>query len=127
MYRLILIGAGGFIGSVLRYLVSGYVQELSNSVDFPYGTLAVNFIGCLLIGFFTQLAEMYGAFNVETRAFLIIGLLGGFTTFSTFGNDTVNLLRHGESSLAFLNIAAHILAALFLVWAGRTLAYLLWR
>jgi camphor resistance protein CrcB len=58
MYRLILIGAGGFIGSVLRYLVSGYVQELSNSVDFPYGTLAVNLIGCLLIGFLTQLAEM---------------------------------------------------------------------
>ncbi|MBO9367325.1 MAG: fluoride efflux transporter CrcB [Chloroflexi bacterium] len=127
MYRLILIGAGGFIGSVLRYLVSGYVQELSNSVDFPYGTLAVNLIGCLLIGFLTQLAEMYGAFNVETRAFLIIGLLGGFTTFSTFSNDTVNLLRLGESSLAFLNIAAHILAALFLVWAGRTLAYLIWR
>jgi CrcB protein len=70
---------------------------------------------------------MYGAFNVETRAFLIIGLLGGFTTFSTFSNDTVNLLRLGESSLAFLNIAAHILAALFLVWAGRTLAYLIWR
>jgi CrcB protein len=127
MYRLILIGAGGFIGSVLRYLVSGYVQELSNSVDFPYGTLAVNLIGCLLIGFLTQLAEMYGAFNVETRAFLIIGLLGGFTTFSTFSNDTVNLLRLGESSLAFLNIAAHILAALFLVWAGRTLVYLIWR
>jgi CrcB protein len=127
MYRLILIGAGGFIGSVLRYLVSGYVQELSNSVDFPYGTLAVNLIGCLLIGFLTQLAEMYGAFNVEMRAFLIIGLLGGFTTFSTFSNDTVNLLRLGESSLAFLNIAAHILAALFLVWAGRTLAYLIWR
>jgi len=127
MYRLILIGAGGFIGSVLRYLVSGYVQELSNSVDFPYGTLAVNLIGCLLIGFLTQLAEMYGAFNVETRAFLIIGLLGGFTTFSTFSNDTVNLLRLGESSLAFLNIAAHILAALLLVWAGRTLAYLIWR
>jgi fluoride exporter len=127
MYRLILIGAGGFIGSVLRYLVSGYVQELSNSVDFPYGTLAVNLVGCLLIGFLTQLAEMYGAFNVETRAFLIIGLLGGFTTFSTFSNDTVNLLRFGESSLAFLNIAAHILAALFLVWAGRTLAYLIWR
>jgi CrcB protein len=127
MYRLILIGAGGFIGSVLRYLVSGYVQELSNSVDFPYGTLAVNLIGCLLIGFLTQLAEMYGAFNVETRAFLIIGLLGGFTTFSTFSNDTVNLLRLGESSLAFLNIAAHILAALFLVWAGRALAYLIWR
>jgi CrcB protein len=127
MYRLILIGAGGFIGSVLRYLVSGYVQELSNREIRSKGTLAVNLIGCLLIGFLTQLAEMYGALNVETRAFLIIGLLGGFTTFSTFSNDTVNLLRLGESSLAFLNIAAHILAALFLVWAGRTLAYLIWR
>ncbi len=127
MYRLILIGAGGFIGSVLRYLISGYVQELSKSVDFPYGTLTVNLIGCLLIGFLTQLAEMYGAFNVETRAFLIIGLLGGFTTFSTFSNETVNLLRLGEISLAFVNIAVHILAALFLVWAGRALAYLIWR
>ncbi len=127
MHRLILVGAGGFIGSVLRYLVSGYVQELSQSVDFPYGTLTVNLIGCFLIGFLTQLAEMYGAFGVEARAFLVIGFLGGFTTFSTFSNETMNLLRLGESWLAFANVAVHVFAALLLVWLGRGLVYLLWR
>ncbi len=123
----IVIGTGGFIGSVFRYLLSGYVQQLTKSVDFPYGTLAVNLIGCFVIGFLSQLAEMRGAFTDELRAFLFVGFLGGFTTFSTFGNETMNFLRLGEGRFALLNVGLHILAGLALVWLGRTVAYLIWR
>ena len=126
MYRIILIGLGGFIGSVLRYLVSGYVQDLSGSIGFPYGTLAVNLAGCFIIGFLSYLADMRGVFTVETRALVFVGVLGGFTTFSTFGNETLNLLRDGENIYALLNIGIHILFGLGFVWLGRTAAFLIW-
>jgi CrcB protein len=104
-----------------------YVQGLLKSADFPYGTIAVNLIGCLLISFLSQLAESQGVFTSETRAFLFIGCLGGFTTFSTFGNETVNLFRDNENFFAFLNVAMHFILGLGSVWLGRTLAYLIWR
>ncbi len=126
MYRIILVGLGGFIGSVLRYLVSGYVQDLSGSIGFPYGTLAVNLAGCFIIGFLSYLADMRGVFTVETRALVFVGVLGGFTTFSTFGNETLNLLRDGENIYALLNIGIHILFGLGFVWLGRTAAFLIW-
>jgi CrcB protein len=125
--KLFLIGIGGFLGSILRYVVSGYVQQLSKSIDFPYGTLAVNVIGCLIIGLLSYLADTRGVFSAEVRVFAFVGLLGGFTTFSTFGNETVNFLRRGESVFAFVNVAAHLLLGLMAVWLGRTTAYLLWR
>lgn len=127
MSNLLWIGVGGFLGSILRYLFSGVVQGALRSTDFPYGTLAVNLTGCLLIGLLSQLAESQGAFTVETRAFLFIGLLGGFTTFSTFGNETMNLFRTSESLLAVLNLALHIVLGLGAVWLGRTFAFLIWR
>jgi CrcB protein len=127
VYNILLIGAGGFIGSILRYLFSGTIQGLLKSADLPYGTLAVNFIGCLVIGFLSQVAESQGAFRPETRAFVFIGLLGGFTTFSTFSNETFNLFRDTENLLAYGNIAMHIILGLGGVWLGRTLAHLLWR
>jgi CrcB protein len=121
------MGAGGFLGSILRYLFSGYIQGVLRSAGFPYGTLAVNILGCLLIGFLSELAESQGAFRPEARAFMFIGFLGGFTTFSTFSNETVNLLRASENLLAYANIAMHIILGLGAVWLGRTLAHLLWR
>ena len=127
MSNLLFIGFGGFLGSILRYLFSGYVQGLLRSADFPYGTIAVNLTGCLIIGFLSQLAESQGVFTSETRAFLFIGLLGGFTTFSTFGNETMNLFRDSENIFAFLNVALHFLLGLGAVWLGRTFAYLIWR
>lgn len=127
MSNLLLIGFGGFLGSVLRYLFSGSVQGLLKSADFPYGTIAVNLTGCFIIGFLSQLAESQGVFTSEARAFLFIGFLGGFTTFSTFGSETVNLFRDSENLLAFLNVAMHFIFGLGSVWLGRTLAYLLWR
>jgi CrcB protein len=122
-----LAGIGGFVGSILRYSVSGLVQDLSRSIDFPYGTLAVNFLGCLAIGFLSQLAESRGYFTAETRTLVFIGVLGGFTTFSAFSNETINLWREGESLLASLNIGAHLVLCLGAVWAGRAVAYQIWK
>ena len=127
MMKLLLIGSGGFIGSVLRYLVSGSAQTASQSIAFPYGTLAVNVIGCFLIGFLSELAQSRSLFSPDTRAFLIVGILGGFTTFSAFGNETMNLLRDGEQALAMMNVSAQILLGLGAVWLGYTLAYQIWR
>ena len=127
MLNVFIVGVGGFIGSVLRYLVSGWAQGLSKSLDFPYGTLAVNLIGCFVIGFLGQLAEARGIFTSETRLLVFIGLLGGFTTFSSFGNDTLNLARSGQMFNALGNVAVNIIFGLLLVWLGRTVAYLVWR
>jgi len=125
--KLILVGIGGAFGSILRYSVSGLVQDLSKSIAFPYGTLVVNLIGCLTIGFLSQLAESRGYFTAETRALVFVGILGGFTTFSTFGNETMNLWREGESSFAALNIVAHLVLGLGAVWLGRGVAFQIWR
>ena len=127
MGKLLLAGVGGFLGSVLRYSVSGFVQGLSRSIDFPYGTLAVNLLGCFAIGFLSQLAETRGIFTAETRTLVFIGVLGGFTTFSAFGNETINLWREGESLLAAGNVAAHLVLCLGAVWISRAMAYQIWR
>lgn len=93
----IFVALGGALGSVFRYLLAAWTQSASKSIDFPYGTLVVNLFGCFVIGFLAQLAESRGVFTPQSRAFVFIGMLGGFTTFSSFGNETVNLLRDGES------------------------------
>ena len=124
---LVLIGTGGFIGSILRYLLSGYVQQLSKSIQFPFGTLAVNVVGCVLVGFLAELADQRGFLSEETRGFLIVGFLGGFTTFSAFGNETMNLLRSGELWLAGANIIGHMLLSVIAVWIGYSTASLIWK
>jgi CrcB protein len=121
------VALGGALGSVSRYLLGTWTQSLSKSIDFPYGTLTVNLIGCFIIGFLSQLAETRGAFTPESRAFVFIGILGGFTTFSSFGNDTLNLLRDGETFNALANIGANVILGLLLVWLGRMVAYWIWK
>jgi fluoride exporter len=127
LVNILLVGFGGFIGSVLRYLASGYVQQSMKSIDFPYGTLAVNVIGCFVIGFLAQLAEERGVFTSQSRSFVFVGVLGGFTTFSSFGNETLNLARDGQMMGALANIGANVILGLFAVWLGRTVSYLIWR
>ena len=127
MDKALYVGLGGFIGSVLRYWVSGATQQIANNPAFPLGTLAVNLLGCLVIGFLAQLADTRGVFTPEARLFVFVGILGGFTTFSTFGNETMNFLRGGEGLPVFLNVGVHIFAGLGAVWLGRTLAYWIWR
>jgi len=121
------VGVGGFLGSMLRYWTTGVVQALSHSIGFPYGTLAVNVAGCFAIGFLSALAETRGVFTPEARAFVFVGILGGFTTFSTFGNETMDLLQGGERSLALANVGASVGLGLGAVWLGRGVALLIWR
>jgi CrcB protein len=123
----LLVGLGGAFGSISRYLLGTWIQSFSRSLDFPYGTLTVNLIGCFVIGFLSQLAEARGVFTSESRAFIFVGVLGGFTTFSSFGNDTINLIRAGAMFNALMNIGTNMILGLALVWVGRTVAYLIWR
>jgi CrcB protein len=127
MIKLLLIGAGGFIGSVLRYLLSGLAQTLSQSIAFPYGTLTVNILGCFCIGFLSEVFDTRALISTDMRAFLVVGILGGFTTFSAFGNETMNLIREGDAALALMNVGAQVLLGLGAVWLGYTLAYMIWR
>jgi len=126
-YSVVFVALGGALGSVSRYLLGTWTQTLSKSIDFPYGTLTVNLIGCFVIGVLAQLAETRGAFTQDARAFIFIGILGGFTTFSSFGSDTINLFRDGETFNALLNVGANVIVGLVLVWLGRTIADLIWR
>ncbi len=127
MLNILFVGLGGALGSIGRYLISGWVQTVTKSIQFPYGTLAVNLFGCFVIGFLAQLAETRGVFTSESRLFVFVGILGGFTTFSSFGNETFNLARDGEIWNSLMNIGANVVIGLFAVWLGRTLAYLIWK
>jgi CrcB protein len=121
MTKLLLVGAGGFLGSIARALLSNFVQQTSDSA-FPFGTLAVNALGCLVIGALSQLSETHELFTAETRAFIFVGVLGGFTTYSSFGNETINLWRGGSGWLALVNVAAQLFIGLGAVLLGRWLA-----
>ena len=124
MLNLILIGLGGALGSIFRYLVQGWVQS-GAGIGFPAGTLAVNAAGCAAIGFL--MTSMTGAWMVreEYRLALVVGVLGGFTTFSAFGYETLALLRAGQFGLALANVAAQNVLGLAAAWLGYRLA-LLW-
>jgi len=122
MFNLLIVGIGGFVGSVARYLVGGWVHQLTNNAWFPVGTLAVNMMGCFLIGMLSGLSESQQVFNPETRLFLFIGVLGGFTTFSSFGYETFALARDGEFLAAFFNINLQIFLGLGSVWLGNITA-----
>jgi CrcB protein len=120
--QFLLVGLGGFTGAVLRFGMSGLVENISKNYTFPWPTLAVNLSGCLLIGALSHLAESRGIFNTETRLFVFIGFLGAFTTYSTFSNETIELIRGGRNLLSFLYVGLHLLFGLGSVWLGRAAA-----
>jgi len=124
--NVLMVGVGGALGAVLRYVVSGYVQQLTRSTHFPYGTLAVNLIGCFVIGLLSHVIEYRNIFTPESRALLFVGVLGSFTTFSTFGKESWDLWRRGEETFALLNIGVHVGLGLSMIWLGRTLAHVVW-
>lgn len=115
----LLIALGSAIGGVARYWCSGLVAHRVGEV-FPWGTFAVNVIGCFLIGIMGAMSEPDGRWYVDpgVRQFLMIGVLGGFTTFSSFSLQTLNLLRDGEWLYAAANVAASVAACLLAVWLG---------
>jgi len=113
-----LVGAGGFVGAGLRYLVSGWVYNLVPNAVFPWGTLVVNVVGCLLLGLLGGLAEIRGVLSAATRLFLFIGVLGGFTTFSTLAFETVALADGSQMFRAAANVVAHVVLGLGAAWLG---------
>lgn len=125
MLKLIIVGTGGFIGAILRYLVSGAVQTSLPNTTFPYGTMAVNILGCLLIGIGSGLMAARQIFSPEIRAFLFIGILGSFTTFSTFGLETFNLAKDGQNLMALFYLGFSIVAGFFAVYSGFVISKLI--
>jgi len=116
------IGLGSFIGGVFRYLLSQAIHARFLST-FPFGTLAVNIIGCLFIGMVFEL-NAKGTITQEWRLFLATGILGGFTTFSAFSNETVGLLRDGQIGYASIYVVASVLIGLVFTFIGMTLVKL---
>lgn len=125
MLAIMLVGIGGFLGSVLRYLVGGWVHRVLDNPWFPYGTLFVNLIGCLIIGFLGGLTETRQVFAPETRLFLFLGVLGGFTTFSSFAYETSAFLNDGQILLASFNVGSQVVLGLVAVWLGSCLSRLI--
>jgi len=125
MLGIILVGLGSLIGGVLRYGLSNWTYKILDSPWFPYGTLAVNALGCLVIGFLAGMAETRAAFTPEIRLFVFVGLLGGFTTFSSFALETFALARDTQSVAALANIGLQLASGLLAVWAGSLTAHAL--
>jgi CrcB protein len=125
MVKILLVGTGGFIGSILRYLLGGLVHQVLAKTWFPYGTLTVNIMGCFLIGFLSGISESHQIFNPEIRLLTFIGFLGGFTTFSTFGYETFSFARDGQILASFSNIVFHLILGIGAVWLGNMLSRLL--
>jgi len=117
MMRLLLIGLGGFVGAIARYGLSAWIARHSGGT-FPWGTLAVNVMGCLIIGALMQLVEEQWTISTHTRLFLAVGLLGSFTTFSTFGYETWELLSSADYLRALLNISGNLILGILAVVAG---------
>lgn len=112
-----LVFLGGGIGAVGRYWIGGIVHRFAGA-GFPYGTMAANVGGCLVIGFLMSFFEERFLVSPALRVFLTIGVLGGFTTFSSFSYETIALLRDGGIASAFINIAVTLISCLTATWVG---------
>ncbi len=120
MTHILLVAAGGALGSVLRYLVGLWTLR-SFGPSFPWGTLTVNITGSFLIGVFAEvIARKFGA-SAEMRVFLITGILGGYTTFSAFSLDAITLFERGEPVTALIYVASSVLLSALAVFAGLAL------
>ena len=113
----LIIGIGSFIGGILRYWISGWVQ--SGALTFPLGTLVVNFIGSLVLSLIMYLSEHAGLFSEEIRIFWTIGLLGSFTTMSAFSYESFRLLEQNENMLFGLNMVGTVILMLAAVYLGK--------
>jgi CrcB protein len=118
MKAILLVALGGALGSAARYKLSGWVLHHTVDWRFPAGTFAVNVLGCLVAGVLAGLAEKYDFFSVDARLLLFTGILGGFTTFSAFGLETMFLIRRGEWLIAGSNVAVSVIAGLAALWLG---------
>ena len=115
--RIVYVALGGALGSTARYLLDGAVYRILPAT-FPYGTFVVNLTGCFVFGVLIGMAEDRLVVGSAARAFLLIGVLGGFTTFSSFAFETVQLLRGGEAMRGASNVVGQVIGGLVLLWAG---------
>ena len=118
MTNILFAGLGGFVGAALRYAIGQLALRAPFATAFVLGTVLVNVTGCFLIGFLGGLSVHRGGLSDATRALVVGGMLGGFTTFSTFGFETVELCRTGERGLAVWNVGLHLVLGLGAVWLG---------
>ncbi|WP_287372308.1 fluoride efflux transporter CrcB [Prosthecochloris sp.] len=117
---LLLVGAGGFAGAVARYLVAFLLPFIGTG--FPFGTLTVNMVGCLLIGFVSELSITSSLVSPELRLLLATGFCGGFTTFSSYMYEIASLLRDGEMLYASIYLFGSIIGGIFCLYLGMQLA-----
>jgi CrcB protein len=120
VYTLLLVGLGGFIGAILRYVLGGWIQN--SFVNFPVGTLVINTTGSFFIGLIMYLSEYQGLFSDDTRIFLTIGILGGYTTLSTFGYESFRLIDDSKFALMTVNVVATVLFSIMAVYLGKIVA-----
>ena len=125
--QMLLVALGGACGSVIRYKVSGLVLHHTTTWQFPLGTFLINVLGCFAIGILGALAEQHDLFSPGTRLLLFTGVLGGFTTFSAFGYETVFLLRRGIIQVALLYSGLSVLVGVVAIVGGMKVVELLWR
>ncbi|MGQ4660720.1 fluoride efflux transporter CrcB [Lysobacter sp. F6437] len=125
MKDILLVGIGGFIGSVARYTLGGLVLHVAAQQRFPYSTFAVNVLGCLVMGLLAGAAARYDVFGPGTRLLLFTGVLGGFTTFSAFGLEATQLVRRGEFGVAALYAGSSVVLGIAAVWVGMRVIALL--
>lgn len=118
MKQILLVALGGAMGSVFRYLLSGWILHHATGWRFPFATFTVNLTGCFIVGMLGALVVKYGFFSAETRLFLFTGIAGGFTTFSAFGLETFYLLRQGEVLVAAGYVLSSVAAGLLVLWLG---------
>lgn len=119
--RVLLVAVGGALGAVARYGLGGFVHRYAPPT-FPYGTFVVNVTGCLAFGLIAGLSEQRAVIGPAARTFLLIGVLGGFTTFSTYGFETFGLLRDMELGRALANAAGQVIVGVFALWVGYVIA-----
>ena len=124
--QILIVSLGGALGSVARYKLGGFILHRTASSDFPFSTFSINVFGCFVIGLLSGLVEHHDLFSPSARLLLFTGLLGGFTTFSAFGYESLFLFRRNLIAISFLYITASVLCGLVAVWMGTKIIDLFW-
>lgn len=118
MQNILIVGLGGFLGSIARYKLGNFILHMTVQSRFPFSTFVVNVLGCLVVGILAGIVERYNLFAPEPRLFLFTGLLGGFTTFSAFGLEAIQLVRRNDLGIAALYVGASVILGITAVWLG---------